>query len=331
MSFIKATVIFLFSYLLFSNVIFAQDFGGPSGGASKSKGATGPGASDAISGVKTLANNADNAYVGAAASTAMGTFYVVQAKAAEGSVWGAGGAGWYYVMAGLEFTQAGLNVASAGDSSNAAKYIDNTGLGLGDDNGGGRDDTTVGDGNGGGDGADDEDDFNALQNDPNIKASFGKLANAAKELKKLEKKGYKFNKDTGETTLPDGSKLSLADVQSKAGASGILGSKAHKKILASLDKKRKSYLNRISRLRAKGGGGYLGAGARRRGKKASKNDPGYNFNSSSGRKIASVPLAPKIINGEPLAMAEDNVFHIVQRAYEDLVTNKVLQPKLPKK
>jgi len=220
-----------------------------------------------------------------------------------------------------------MNLLTSNSARNAAGEVGNFGL----ENGGFSDGASLGNGDGGfGPNTNLDNAFTDFSSDPAVVEAFGNIPNFAAAANSLSEKGFSVEPETGAVTLPNGKTLSPKEVQKAVGRA--LKDPKLQAFQKTLAKKRKKYLNRISRFRAGGGGGYKSTSARR-GDKANAKRPGYNFNfgnKKGSRSIASVPGKVKMVNGDPLGAASDNVFHIVERAYQGLVTSKVLQEKVPK-
>jgi len=276
--------------------------------------------SEVSSGVNALAAITGDSRVTSVANLFTARELFIKAKS-EG--W-TGTAAFYYGLSALEVAQAGMNLKTAKSSKGAGNYLSNDGLGSSglSNNGSDQSGDRINSGN-----SNLEDQFAGLSNDPDIKSIYGSIPDLNKLKRDLAKKGVSVNEKTGEVTA-NGKSLSSADL-AKA-AEKFTKSDKYKKLQASLAKKRRAYLNRVARLRSGEGGGYKSA-AKRKGSSKSKR-PGFNFNfgKKGSRGIASVPGKVKMVNGDPLGASSDNVFHIVERAYQGLVSAEVLREKAPK-
>lgn len=282
---------------------------------------SGPSGSDVKSGTTALARITGDSRVAAVGNIYMAKEFYEKANGA--GLWGAA---WFYTIAISEVAQAVDNLKTSKSSKRAGGYLGADGLGQSGISSGSNHQSADGINSGE---FNLEDEFTGLSNDSNIKDIYGNIPDLNKLKSDLEKTGINRNEDTGEYTLADGTKLSQADL-AKA-ANKFLNSAKGKKLQANLAKKRLAYLNRVSRFKSGDGGGYKSS-ARRKASSKSKR-PGFNFNfgnKKGSRGIASVPGKVKMVNGDPLGAASDNVFHIVERAYQGLVSTKVLQEKVPR-
>jgi len=139
----------------------------------------------------------------------------------------------------------------------------------------------------------------------------------AAELAKLEAKGYKIDKATGTITTPDGKKVSQASLNAAAqslAASDPQFKEAYEGLMAQASAGFKAIRMDAD---ASGGGGS---------KAASRNVSGYSgfqFPSfgDGAPKAATVAGLTKMANGEPIGVAGDDIFKMMQRAYGSRLGN----------
>ncbi len=143
-------------------------------------------------------------------------------------------------------------------------------------------------------------------------------------LNDLAKQGFKYDKNAGTVTAPNGQKLKLSDLggsaSSIASATGLPQS-AIEKALADVNAANKKIAAKFDANKVKlsfsGGGGGSGSGA---GTASLASSGAPNFGSLfSSPKPAQAKIAglQKNIGGQPVGIAQDNIFNMVQRRYEE--------------
>lgn len=177
-----------------------------------------------------------------------------------------------------------------------------------------------------------DDTFNQFTDEVHLTETYGRIPNPVTEMKKLEAMGYGMNEDgsistpDGKTLTPDDLAAGLAEGGAAAGSAGAIDNEVKK-----LTAKNKKYIASIQRYRARGAGGFAN---KARGVKSNNraNFKGYNFGTTSNaRKPASAHGAITYVKGDPIGASGDNVFHIIERAYDDMVTKKSLKQPDAKK
>ena len=153
---------------------------------------------------------------------------------------------------------------------------------------------------------------------PNGQTISGKRVNPAKELAKLEAQGYKINKATGAVTTPNGKTFSSSAVKSAAqsmAASDPNFKQTYDSLMAQAEAAASSGFKAI-RMDTDSSGG--GGGARPvSNNRAVSSYSGFKWPGfDDGKpKAASVAGLTKMANGEPIGVAQDDIFKMMQRAY----------------
>jgi hypothetical protein len=150
---------------------------------------------------------------------------------------------------------------------------------------------------------------------PNGQTLSSRKVNPIVELAKLEAKGYKIDKETGTITTPDGKKVSAANLSAAAqalAASDPQFKEMHEAIMAQASAGYKAI-----RMDADASGGGGGGGAAKASGRYVSGYSGFQFpNFGEGApKAATVAGLTKMANGEPIGVAGDDIFKMMQRAY----------------